>query len=104
MIHTTVAPFVLVDGNDQSFNLSSILSEPTYFPILERWAVQVRILSSVDTSEIARDYVEFAKATVDAKTGTGTGDTAKALNAVEQCVKDHYSAIPDNSGVTFTIV
>lgn len=104
MITTSTAPFVVETGADQAFNGSSILVEPSYYFLDQKWRVALRVLSSIDTSEIFRYHMLFTKAEIDAFTGTGTGDTAKAVNAIEQAVVYALEAIADNASVTFTIV
>ncbi len=90
-------------GSLQSFSSPTIYANPTYNPILEQVRCKMLVSDPATTDIIAEFVVVFSKATVDAKTGTGTGDTAKFLNAVYQCVKDHLEAITDNSTVTFTL-
>lgn len=105
MIITSVAAFVLEDGSEQYFDGSSIIVEPQYYPRASTYAVKLRVVlsGSVDVGMV--DYhLTIPKADVDAKTGTGTGDTAKMLNAVEQVVVDYLEAITANASTTFTIV
>lgn len=105
MITTSAAPFVLEDGSEQKFDGSSIIVEPSYFTRASAYSVKLRVVNSGSIDVEMRDaYLQISKATVDTFTGTGTGDTAKMLNAVEQAVVDYLEAMPDNSGVTFTIV
>lgn len=105
MITTSAAAFVLEDGSEQKFDGSSIITEPTYFTRAAVYSIKLRVVNSGSIDIEMRDfYMQLTKATVDTFTGTGTGDTAKMLNAVEQAVVDALESIPDNSGVTFTIV
>lgn len=104
MITTATSPFVLEQGADQAYNGSSISIEPIYYPLQQKWRVSLRILSSTTTEEIARYTMLFDKSQIDAFTGTGTGDTAKINNALEQAVVDSLEAIADNATVVFTIV
>jgi len=91
-------------GALQSFASPTIYVSPAYNPILEQVACRLSITAPSTTIVVNEITVVFDKATVDAKTGTGTGDTAKFFSAVNQCVKDWLEAIADNSAVTFTII
>lgn len=53
------------------------------------------------SSPISRERtISFTKAEIDAFTGSGTGDTEKAQNAVEQAVKDYLETLNPSSTVT----
>lgn len=54
------------------------------------------------TVTVAQKDWRTTKTLTDAKTGAGTGDTAKHLNAIEQVLKDELLVL--NPSVTFTIV
>jgi hypothetical protein len=51
---------------------------------------------------LAELSTSFTKATVDAKTGSGTNPSDKLLDQVEQCCIDYLDGLGDNSGVNFT--
>lgn len=91
-------------GALQSFASPTIYVSPTYSPILDQVRCRLSISAPSSTDIVFEAVVVFDKATIDAKTGTGTGDTAKFFSAVNQCVKDWLEAITDNSAVTFTII
>ena len=90
-------------GALQSYASPTIYVVPSYNPFLSQVSCRLSLTAPSTTIVVAEIMVVFDKATVDAKTGTGTGATAKFFNAVNQCVKDWLEAISDNSTVTFTI-
>ena len=104
MITTSGGAFVLAQDDQQEFNGSSIVCEPTYYELRELFSVRLVILDSVTTNIIAYGSVDVTKAEVDAESGSGTGETAPWFDALQDAVKTKLSAIADNSGVTFTIV
>lgn len=91
-------------GALQSFASPTIYVSPTYNPILEQVRCRLSISAPSSTDIVFETVVVISKATIDAKTGSGTGDTEKFFDAVNQCVKDYMEAIADNSAVTFTIL
>lgn len=91
-------------GALQSFASPTIYINPSYNPFLSQVSCRLSLTAPSTTIVVSEITVVFDKATVDAKTGTGTGDTAKFFSAVNQCVKDWLEAIADNSTVTFTIL
>ena len=67
------------------------------------WQVSVGLATGVvsATTPIRKEYVlVFTKAQIDAYTGTGTGDTAKAQNALDQAVKAYIQGLNGSSTVT----
>lgn len=73
----------------------------TYTASIESYIVKLLFFDS-NTFDFAvgEHTVPFTKAQVDAFTGTGTGDTEKWQNALEQCVVDYLEA---TNGAIFTI-
>lgn len=103
-ISSTGGQVYVLDGAIQSYTNPDIYVIPT----LDQFTLNVSIRcvivdASVDIQQVAEFSLICRKDDIDAFTGTGTGDTAKFLNAVLQYVKDYLEAIPDNSGITFTI-
>lgn len=104
MITTSVAAFVLEQGDQLKFSGSSILCEPTYRELQSTFTVRLNILDSVSNNVIHYGYMELTKSEVDAETGGGTGETDPWWNALQKAVKTKLAAIPDNSSVTFNVV
>lgn len=93
----------LETGALNSYSSPSIYISPSYNPFLQQVVCRLTITAPASTIPVAEITVVLDKSTVDAKTGSGTGDTAKFYNAVNQCIKDWLEAIPDNSSTTFTL-
>ena len=90
-------------GSIQKYTTPDTYCDPHYFQRTGDIIVNLRVVPTGITTFTSAEYVmRITKTQVDAKTGTGTGDTAKWQNAVEQVIKDNLAAL--NSGVTFTIV
>jgi hypothetical protein len=90
-------------GSIQKYTTPDTYCDTQYFQRTGDIAVNLRVVPTGSTTFTSAEYVmRITKTQVDAKTGTGTGDTAKFQNAVEQVIKDNLVAL--NSGVTFTIV
>lgn len=87
----------------QSFTTPNLYVIGKYNPELQTWYVMLKLVEvgfDIETPPFEFN-VTFSKAEVDAFTGAGAGDTAKAQNALEQTVKDWLEAL--NPSVTFTI-
>jgi len=68
------------------------------------WTVKLELSTGVVSaaSPIKKEYyIRFTKAQIDAYTGSGTGDTAKLQNALDQATKDYLLTV--NPVITFTI-
>lgn len=73
----------------------------TYYQELEQWRVTLSVRE--ETSFVPSNYehtMMLTKAEVDAETGSGTGDTAKCQNALEQAVVTYLEVL---NGAIFTI-
>ena len=92
-------------GDITSYTNPYIYVSPHYYPFSETWVVTCTVAPVVAPAagrEIIEFRVTFTKAELDAYTGTGTGDTAKLIDAAEQGVIDYLESITANSGITFT--
>jgi len=68
------------------------------------WTVKLELSTGIVSaaSPIKKEYyIRFTKAQIDAYTGSGTGDTAKLQNALDQATKDYLLTV--NPVITFTI-
>lgn len=104
MITTSGGRFVVEDDSQQQFSGSSIICEPTYSEIQEKFAVRLNIIDSVSSNIIAYGYTEVTKAEVDAETGSGTGETANWFSALQEAVVTKLEALTGNGSITFTVV
>jgi hypothetical protein len=104
MISSASAAFVLEEDSQLQFLGARIMCEPTYYELQEKFALRLNVLDSATSNVIHYGYMEVTKTEVDAETGTGTGETAPWWNALQKAVVTKLEDIPDNSGVTFTIV
>ena len=91
-------------GAVQTFASPTIYVNPSYNPFLDQVTCRLSLTAPSTPTIVYEIAVVFDKATIDGKTGTGTGDTAKFFSACNQAVKDWLEAIADNSPVTFTIL
>jgi hypothetical protein len=104
MITTSGGRFVLEEDSQHQFSLSNIICGPHYYELTEVFDVDLIIQDSVSTNHIITANMRITKAEVDAETGSGTGEVAPWFDALQKAVKTKLAAIPDNSGITFTIV
>lgn len=79
----------------------NIYVTPVWEPFTLTWRCTLGFTGASPTTVVREYTMRLTKATVDAKTGTGTGDTEKCINAILQCVKDYLLAL--NGSTTFTI-
>lgn len=100
---TTNGNTIFESGSIVEYDTPNIVVVPTYYPRTGDVLITLRITPSA-SPDLTSAEVTFrtTKTDIDAKTGTGTGDTAKYLNAIEQVVKDMLLVL--NPSVTFTIV
>jgi len=99
--YISTAGSMKVDASIRAFDSPNIYVMPCYNPISQTWLVTLRFVDTSSFENIGFDYsIQFTKAEVDAFTGTGTGDTEKCQNAVEQTVVDYLEGI---NGAIFTI-
>ncbi|NBW12129.1 MAG: hypothetical protein EBR82_29275 [Caulobacteraceae bacterium] len=100
---TSSGDVIYESGSIEKFTTPDTYCDPQYFQRTGDIVVNLRVVPTGSTTITSANFImRITKSQVDAKTGTGTGDTAKWQNAVEQVVKDNLVAL--NSGVTFTIV
>ncbi len=90
-----------IDGGIRAFTSPNIYVFGCYNPIQQTWTTTLHFTDTSTFESIGFDYVVvFTKAEVDAFTGTGTTDTDKAQNALEQTVIDYLEGL---NGSIFTI-
>ena len=100
---TTNGNTIFEAGSIVKYDTPNIVVVPTYYPRTEDVLLTLRITPSASPDLTSAEATfRTTKTDIDAKTGTGTGDTAKYYNAVEQVVKDLLLAL--NPSITFTIV
>ena len=100
---TTNGNTIFEAGSIVEYDTPNIITIPTYYPRTEDVILTLRITPSASPDlTSAEATLRTTKTDIDAKTGTGTGDTAKFINAVEQVVKDLLLVL--NPSITFTIV
>ena len=103
-ITSTGGQVYVSDGAILSYTNPDIYVVPTLDELTMNVSIRCVIVdSSVDIQQVAEFSLICRKDDIDAFTGTGTGDTAKFINAVSQYVKDYLENIAANSGITFTI-
>jgi hypothetical protein len=99
---TSNTDILLESGSIEQFASPDIVCMSTFNPDDDTWLVILRIRPT-GTKEYRKEYgLRPTKADIDAYTGSGTGDTRKIQNAIEQYVSDYLLAI--NGSTTFTIV
>ena len=103
MITTSVAPFVIEDSSQKEFDGCSIVCEPTFFEITDKFGVILHIQDTVSSNYIDRGYMELTPTEVDAETGSGTGETDPWFNALQKAVKTKLLTYTGNGGTTFTV-
>lgn len=75
---------------------------PTMFDVEGRVDVLVDFLDT-DNNSMGQRQFTFTVAEINAFTASGSTETEKYFNLIEQAVLDELSSIPENSSVTFTI-
>ncbi len=102
-ITSTGGQVYLSQGALASYANPDIYVSPKYNPFIEYWVVSCTVTpGGADIVEVVEFTVTFRKSDIDAYTGSGTGDTAKLIHAVEQAVIDYLEGISANSGITFS--
>ena len=102
-ISSTGGQVYLADGALSSYTNPDIYVSPKYNPFVENWVVTCTVTpGGADIVEVVEFTVTFRKGDIDAYTGSGTGDTAKLIHAIEQAVIDYLEGITANSGITFS--
>lgn len=90
-----------VDAGIRQFDSPNIYVIGCYNPQQQTWTVDLQFVDTSSFENVGFNYsIIFTKAQVNAFTGTGTGDTEKAQNALEQTVVDYLEGI---NGAIFTI-
>lgn len=90
-----------VDAGIRAFTSPNIYVSGCYDPEQQTWTTTLKFTDTTTFESSGATYtIILTKATVDTFTGTGTGDTAKAQNALEQAVVDYLEGI---NGSIFTI-
>ena len=101
---TTNGRIILSSGSIEQHDTPDIVVSGSYSVRAAIWNVALKIQPAGSGAlDAYRDFqIQYTKAEIDAYTGTGTGDTAKIQNALEQAVKATLLAL--NASITFTIV
>lgn len=100
---TTTGTVILEAGSIESFTAPTLFLNATYETRDQIWIVDIGITSGVISASSPIKHITeilLTKAAVDGYTGTGTGDSAKAINAVSQAVKAYVEALNVSSTVT----
>lgn len=87
----------------EEFNNPVVFVSGQYNVRHETWAVTMGIATGIVSAStpVKREFVIiFTKAEIDAFTGSGTGDTEKLQNALDQAVKDYIETLNVSSTVT----
>jgi hypothetical protein len=102
---TTDGPTHFTDGTKKSFDTPDIYVSFSYNIKDETFSVGAAVVKTGGTLESDVEevfYYSISKADVDLVTGTGTGDTKKLHNAIEQALIVILESIAENTGITFT--
>lgn len=98
---TSNTDIIVESGGTVQYASPNIYVKAAWEPGNANWLCTLGFTGASPTVIVAEYSIRILKATVDAKTGTGTGDTEKSQNAILQCVKDYLLAL--NGSTTFTI-
>lgn len=101
---STDTNIILESGSSTEYATPIIFVRGQYEVRQEQWLVTMGLSFGVFSASmpIKAEYsLRFTKTEIDAFTGTGTGDTEKIQNALEQAVVDYLQ--PLNVSTTFTI-
>lgn len=100
---TSNGDVIFTSGSLEKYTTPSITTVPALYIRTGDIACVLHIADTGSpTITVTQKDWRTTKTLVDAKTGTGTGDTAKYLQAIEQVLKDELLVL--NPTVTFTIV
>lgn len=100
---TATGNVVFESGSIEEFNAPTVFVSGSYENRTQSWLLTLGISSGVvsASSPIIRSYsLRFSKADIDAFTGSGSTDTEKCQNALDQAVKDYLETLNPTSTVT----
>lgn len=102
---TASTDFYLITGASVKYTALSVLVDYTYSAVQQTYLCNVypAIISAGGTTPAGSFTTLITKASVDAKTGSGTNPSDKLGNQIDQVIKDYLAAITENSAVTFTV-
>lgn len=99
--YISTAGSMKVDATIRQFDSPNIYVIGCYNPTEQTYTVDLQFVDTSSFENAGFNFsLKFTKAEVNAFTGTGTGDTEKAQNALEQTVVDYLEGI---NGAIFTI-
>ena len=99
------ADFVLYEGSTTLYTVTAVMVDYSYNSVQQTFLCEIQpAVVAVSTSIVAKHTHLITKASVDAKTGSGTNPSDKLGNQIDQVIKDYLDGITENSGVTFTVV
>lgn len=93
---------ILQSGDIKGYDTPTIVVAPRLIVRTNEVECALQIFASGGSIQLYEAATVVTKATVDGYTGTGTGDYAKFLNALDQAVKAWLLTL--NPSITFTIV
>lgn len=100
---TTSGLIIAETGSITQYNTPDIYCIPTIHDDAGAYiSVQLFFYKPGSTYQVGEYQWRTDLATIDAETGSGSGETAPFFNAVQKAVKTYLSAL--NGGITFTIV
>lgn len=89
------------DGSIIEFSDPNIYVIGTYYQDVEQWRIVLSVRDTTTLEPVAFEHLLLLdKYLVDAETGSGSGDTAKCQNALEQAVVTYLEVL---NGAIFTI-
>lgn len=100
---TTTGDIYLESGAIEKFDAPVFFVSHTYYDRSETYLITIELSTGVvsASSPIVEEFtLRATKADIDAYTGTGTGDTAKCHNAVDQYVAAYLHVINGSSTIT----
>lgn len=92
------------EGGMTCYDSPTIMVDASYRPLLLNFVVRLEFSDGATTNPQGEFYMVVTRTAVDAKTGTGTGETNIWHNALLQVVKEYLEGITENAAVTFTII
>ena len=105
MAITANANYVIFEGSKELYSAWSVAVNFRYHAVNDNFECEITpvTVSASGTNPEGGHFVLFTKASVDAKTGTGTNPSDKLKNQIDQVVADYLDALTENAAVTFTV-
>ena len=102
---TASGNYVMEEGAKLVYSELAMYVTFRYDPLMQDFLCEIKPTTvTASGSSVVKPYTkQITKASVDAKTGTGTNPSDKLSNQVDQVIADYLDGLTENAALSFTV-